>query len=150
LDLVAEVGEAGEPGEAPADGDERPELPRGHVLARAGDVPPAREDQARPRLGMIENRLRGPGRVPVHAARDEDDEDSVAARDGPAEYVGCVGGAGHARDAGLEPGELGDALLAAHRHDLVPAVQGELHHVPADLTVWRDEATSHRAATMSR
>ena len=97
LDLVVEVGEAGEPGEAPADVDQGLELPRVDVLAVEGDVPPAREHQPCARLGVVEHRLRGPGRVAVHAARDEHDEDAVAARDRPLDDVAVVGRAGDDR-----------------------------------------------------
>src|SRR3954469_7619103 len=91
LDLVVEVGEAGEPGQAPADLDERPELPRVDVPAVARDVPPTREHQPCPRRGEVEHRLRRPGRVPVHAARDEDDQYTVAAGHGPLDDVAVVG-----------------------------------------------------------
>src|SRR3954463_12498425 len=149
LDLVVEVGEAGQPGEAPADIDQRLELPRVDVLAVERDVPPAREHQPRFRLGVVQNRLRGPGRVLLHAARDEDDEDSVAARDGSLDDGAVVGRAGHDGDPAVEPGELGDALLAAHGDDLVAAVERVPDHVGAELARCADDADSHRAATPS-
>ena len=147
LDLVVEVGEAGEPGEAAADVDERLELPRVDVLAVAGDVPPAREHQPRSRLGVVEHRLRRPRRVAVHAARDEHDEHPVAAGDGPLDDVAVVGRAGHDGDPALELGELADALLAAHGDDLVPAVQRVPDHVLAELAGRADDADPHGAAT---
>src|SRR3954451_25109845 len=150
LDPVVEVGEAGKPGEAPAHIDQGLELPRVDVLAVERDVPPAREHQPRPRLGVVEHRLRGPGRVPVHAARDEHDEDSVAAGDGPLDDAAVVGRARHDGDPPVELGELGDALLAADGDDLVPAVERVPDHVGTELAGSADDADPHGARSGSR
>jgi hypothetical protein len=59
----------------------------------------------------------------VRAVRDEYHEDAVAARDGPLDDGAIVGRPGHDRDPVFEGGEFGDALLPAHRDDLVSAFE---------------------------
>ena len=69
----------------------------------------------------------------MHATRDEDGEDAVAAGDRPLDDVAVVGRAWDDGDLAVEVGELGDALLTAHGDDFVAAVQREPDHVFAEL-----------------
>ena len=69
----------------------------------------------------------------MHAARDEDDEDAVAAGDRPLDDVAVVSRARDDRDLAVEVSELGDALFAAYGDDFVAAVQREPDHGFAEL-----------------
>src|SRR4051812_28422725 len=120
-------------GGAPADIDQGLELPCVDVLAVDGYVPPAREDESCFGLSVVENRLRRPGRIAVHATRDEDREDAVAAGDRPLDDVAVVGRARDDGDLAVEAGGLGDALLTAHGDYFVAAAQREPAHVFAEL-----------------
>src|SRR4051812_44179482 len=78
LHLVVQVGEASETREWAADIHQRFDLPRVHVLAVAGDVPPAREHEARAPRRVVEHRLGRSSRVTVDASRHQHDEHPVA------------------------------------------------------------------------
>src|SRR4051794_2258035 len=143
LHLVVEVDDPGEASETARDVDQCLEPPRIDVLAITGDVPPAREHQPRPRLRVVENRLRRCRRVTVYPPRDEHDEHPVAARDRPLNDLAVVGCAGHDVDPALELGELAHALVAAHGDHLVPPIQRVLDHVPPELPGRADDANPH-------
>ena len=145
LDLVVEVGEADEASERPEDLDLRPELPGVAVLAVERDVPAAREDEARARLGVVEHRLRRPRRVPVDTPRGEHHEHAVAPLDRPPDHVAVVRLAGDDRDPVPEVVELADALLPADADDLVAALERVPDHVAAELPGRADDADLHRA-----
>src|SRR5690242_2106718 len=59
LHLVIEVHDARQASKPADDMHEQFDLPRVHVLAISGNVPPAREHEARPRTCVVENSLRG-------------------------------------------------------------------------------------------
>jgi hypothetical protein len=149
LDLVVEVGEAGEARERAADLHERFELPRVHVLPVARDVPPTREHEARPRGRVVEHRLGRSRRVPVHASRDEHDEHPVAPRDRALDHLTVVCRSRNDGDAPLERIELSHAFLPAHADHLVATIQRVLHHVPPELPGGPDDADPHRLRSVA-
>ena len=149
LHLVVEIGEPRKARERPEDVHEGFDLPRVHVPAVAADVPPAREDEARTRRRVVEYRLGRAGRVPVDAARDEDHEHSVAARDRFLDDLGVVRRSRNDSDAPLELVELPHALLPAHADHLVAAIKRVLHHVLPELPRGSDDADSHRACSVA-
>ncbi len=59
----------------------------------------------------------------VDAARDEDDEDAVGARDCALDHLAVVGGTRNDGDSLLERVELRDALFAAYADDVVAAIE---------------------------
>src|SRR5262249_56646302 len=79
--LVVEIRHAREARERAKDVDECLEPPGVDVLAIAGNMPPAREHQPRPWLGVVEDRLGRSRRVAVDPVRDEHYEHRIAARD---------------------------------------------------------------------
>src|SRR6185437_9676404 len=144
LHLVVEVGEASEPRERATDLHERLELPRIHVLAVEGDVPPAREHEARPRRRVVEHRLGHARRVAVDPSRDQHDEHPVAPGDRPLDDLGVVRRSPNDSDAPLEPIELPYAFLTTHANHLVAPIQRVLDHVLPELPRGPDDANPHR------
>src|SRR6187401_379466 len=78
LHLVVEIGEASKTREWTPDLHERLELQRIHVLAVERDVPAAGEDEARPPRRIVEHRLCGARRIPVHAPRHQHGKHPIA------------------------------------------------------------------------
>ena len=140
LHLVVEVGEANKTRERPSDFYDRSELPRVHVRAVTRDVPSAREHEACAWTRVIEHGLGRSGRVAVDAARDENGEHSVAPLHRALDYLAVVRRSRNDRDAILEPIELLHALLAAHAHHLVAAIERVLNHVLPELPRGSDDA----------
>src|SRR5690349_15731458 len=143
LHLVVEVGEASETRKRAEDLHEGLELQRVHVLAVEGDVPAAREDEARAWRRIVEHRLGCSRRVPVDASRGHHDENSVASRDSALDDLPVVGRSRDDGDAPLECVELPHALLAAHANYLVTSIQRLLDHVLPKLPRSPDDAHSH-------
>src|SRR4029077_9354320 len=106
LHLVVKLGESSKTRERAEDCHDRLEFPRIHVLTVSCDVPPAREDEARPRTRMVEHRLDGSRRVLVHAPRCEHNEHSVAACYSAFDDLPVVRRSRYDRDALLEGIEL--------------------------------------------
>ena len=80
----------------------------------------------------------------MDAARDESDEYAVAAGDRALDDLSVVGRSGHDGDPVTELGELADALVTAHRDDLVPLVQRVLNQVLPELAGRPDDAYLRR------
>jgi hypothetical protein len=120
VDLVVEVREADDACETTAEADEKLEPPRIDVVAIETDVPPARGHQPRPRLSVVEHRLRRSRRVMVDAPRHKYHEHAIAPRDRSLYDLAVIRCARHDRDPSLELGELAHAPLAAHADHLVP------------------------------
>jgi hypothetical protein len=140
LDLVVEVSEARKTRERAGDLHDRLELPGVHVLAVARDVPSAREDEACPWGRVVKNRLGRSRRVPVDAPWDEHDEHSVASLHGAFDDIAVIGRSRNDGDPPPERIELFDALLAAHSHHFVAAVERVLDHVLPELPRGSDDA----------
>src|SRR6185369_13088515 len=143
LHLVVEIGEASETHERAEDLHEGLELQRVHVLAVEGDVPSAREDEARAWRRMVEHRLGRSRRVPVDASRGHHDENPVASRDSALDDLAVVGRSLDDSDVPLERVELPHALLAAHANHLVTPIQRLLDHVLPKLPRSPNDAHPH-------
>jgi hypothetical protein len=150
VDLVVEVREADDACETTAEADEKLEPPRIDVVAIETDVPPAREHQPRPRLSVVEHRLRRSRRVMVDAPRDKYHEHAIAPRDRSLYDLAVIRCARHDRDPSLELGELAHAPLAAHADHLVPPIQRVPDHVLPELSRRTDDADPHETPRLLR
>src|SRR3990172_1880477 len=102
LHLVVDIQNAKEPHEPGQDLYGPLEPARVHILAVARDVPPAREDEARPRRRIVKNSLNRSRGVLVNPPRDQHGEHPVASRDGLLDNLSVVG---HPRNEGDAPPE---------------------------------------------
>src|SRR3990170_9162859 len=118
---------------------------RVHILAVACDVPPAREDEARPRGRIVKNGLRRSRGVLVNPPRDQHGEYPVASCDGLQDNLAVVRHPRNDCDAPLERVELPHAFLSANADHFVASIKRMLHHVLAELPRGSDDAYLHRA-----
>jgi hypothetical protein len=148
--LIVEFGEACEACERAEELHDRLELPGVHVLAVAGDVPAARENESCPRRRVVEHRLGRSRRVPLDPPRNEHDEHTFAPCHCALDHLSVVRRSRNDGDAALEPVELPHALLSADAYHLVAPIERVLHHVPPELPRGSDGADLQRARPGSR
>src|SRR5213078_4357685 len=130
LHLIVEIGEPSETRERAEDIHDRVELPRIHFLAVAGDMPPAGENEARPRRGVVEHRLGRSRRIAVNPTVHQHDEHPVAARHRALSHV-LPEFSGGSDNADLEP-------VLAHTGRLVPPYGLSSGDIPER---WRSRAS---------
>lgn len=118
FDLIVNVGEAEQSRDRAEDREERPHRPGVHILPVTGDVPATGKNEARSRLGEIEDGLRRARRELLPAKWNEDDQHAIAARDRSFDDFAFVRRAGHDSDAALELVQPGDAVDPADGDDL--------------------------------
>lgn len=122
LHLIVDIHEASEATE-PAGDDLVPlETRRVHIQAVAGDMPPAREYEARARTGIVEDRLSCSGGILVDPPRDQHGEDPIAIRDCTANHCAVVCGSWNDGKAAGERVELPDTALATHANYIVASI----------------------------
>src|SRR5438477_5305528 len=143
FNLVVEVHNASESRDPTDDVHEHFDLPRIDVLAVAGDMPTAREDQARPRIRIVKNRLCRSRCVMVDAHRGEHDEHPVAPGYGALDDLAVIRRSRNDSNAPLEGIELLHAALAAHADHRIAPIQRVLHHVDSELPRGPDDADLH-------
>ena len=128
LHLVVQVGEPSESREPAEDVHDHLELPRVHVLAVAGDVPPAREHEARPGRRLVEHRLGRPRRIPVDPTGHQHGEHRVTARDRALDDLAVVCCTRDDADAPLEPRRA--SPRSARRHTPTTSSPGRARAAP--------------------
>src|SRR3989440_3924621 len=143
FNLVVEVHNASEAREPTHDVHEHFDLPRVDVLAVAGDMPPAREDQARPRIRIIKNRLCRSRCVMVDAHRGEHDEHPVAPGYGALDDLAVIRRSRNDSNAPLEGIKFLHTALAAPTDHRIAPIQRVLHHVDSELPRGPDDANLH-------
>src|SRR5690349_4128084 len=119
LDLVVEVDETDEAGQASHHADQCLDLPGVDVSAVTGDVLAAREHQAGPGTSMVEHRLRGSRGVVVDPPRHQHGEDGIAAGDRPLDHSAIIRCTRNDGDTAREAFQLDCAGLPTHGDHLI-------------------------------
>jgi hypothetical protein len=97
-------------------------------------MPSGRKDQPSVGFRKIEHRLCGAGGIVSDSPGNEDCQDAIATLYSTLDYSAVIGVTGNYSHAVFELVELGDALLTANAHYLVPFVERVTDHISAEFS----------------